>query len=41
MIVIHDVEFDITDDPILQTSGPSNISKNDCVLDELLFLLGS
>ena len=43
MIVICDVKFDIKYDQILQNSirEPSMSSMYDCVLDELLFMLGS
>ena len=43
MMVISDVKFDTKDDQILQHpfQEPSMSSKYDCVLDELLFMLGS
>ena len=42
-MLIHDVKFDIRDNPILQNSSqePSMSSKYDCVLDALLIMLGS
>ena len=42
MVLFHDVKFVIRDDPILQNSSqePSTSSDCDCVLNELLFMLG-
>ena len=43
MMVICDVKFDTKYDQILQNSSqePSTSSKYDCVLDELIFIIGS
>ena len=43
MMVFHDVKFDTRGDQIIQNTSqePSTSSKYDCVLDELLFMIGS
>ena len=41
-MLIYDVKFDTIDYPVLQSSSqePSMISKYDCVIDELIIMLG-
>ena len=42
-MLIHDVKFDIRDDPILKnfSKEPSIFSKYECVLDAHIIMLGS
>ena len=43
MIVIHDVKSNTKDDQLLQNSShePSTSSKDEYVLDKLIFMIGS